>query len=41
MRCNQQSRTQGLPPGAPAYPDLEVLYTVLSNDYPVSVPSAR
>jgi sulfur-oxidizing protein SoxA len=41
MRCNLQSRTKALPPGDPAYTDLEVFYTVLSNDYPVSVPSAR
>jgi len=41
MRCNMQARTKALPPGAPAYTDLEVFYTVLSNDYPVSVPSAR
>lgn len=41
MRCNQQARTKALPPGNPAYTDLEVFYTVLSNDYPVSVPSAR
>lgn len=41
MRCNQQARTKTLQPGDPAYTDLEVFYTVLSNDYPVSVPSAR
>ena len=41
MRCNLQARTKALPPGNPAYTDLEVFYTVLSNDYPVSVPSAR
>lgn len=41
MRCNLQARTKGLQPGDPAYRDLEVFYTVLSNDYPVSVPSAR
>lgn len=41
MRCNMQARTKALPPGDPAYTDLEVFYTVLSNDYPVSVPSAR
>jgi len=41
MRCNMQARTKALPPGNPAYTDLEVFYTVLSNDYPVSVPSAR
>lgn len=41
MRCNQQARTKALPPGNPAYTDLEVFYTVLSNNYPVSVPSAR
>lgn len=41
MRCNMQARTKPLPPGDPAYTDLEVFYTVLSNDYPVSVPSTR
>lgn len=41
MRCHLQARTKGLPPGNPAYTDLEVFYTVLSNGYPVSVPSAR
>jgi sulfur-oxidizing protein SoxA len=34
-------RTQPLRPGDPAYVDLEVFMTVLSNGYPVSVPSAR
>lgn len=41
MRCNLQARTKGLPPGNPDYTDLEVFYTVLSNGYPISVPSAR
>jgi sulfur-oxidizing protein SoxA len=40
-RCHGQMRTQGLKPGDPAYADLEVFVTVLSNGYPVSVPSAR
>ena len=40
-RCHGQIRTQGLKPGDPAYADLEVFVTVLSNGYPVSVPSAR
>ena len=40
-RCHGQMRTQGLKPGDPAYVDLEVFVTVLSNGYPVSVPSAR
>ncbi len=40
-RCHGQMRTQQLPPGDPAYTDLEVFMTVLSNGYPVSVPSAR
>jgi len=40
-RCHGQMRTQELPPGDPAYTDLEVFMTVLSNGYPVSVPSAR
>lgn len=40
-RCHGQMRTQPLKPGDPAYTDLEVFMTVLSNGYPVSVPSAR
>ena len=40
-RCHGQMRTQGAKPGDPAYADLEVFVTVLSNGYPVSVPSAR
>ncbi|MFO1299643.1 MAG: sulfur oxidation c-type cytochrome SoxA [Burkholderiaceae bacterium] len=40
-RCHGQMRTQALAPGDPAYVDLEVFMTVLSNGYPVSVPSAR
>lgn len=40
-RCHGQMRTQPLKPGDPAYADLEVFVTVLSNGYPVSVPSAR
>lgn len=40
-RCHGQMRTRPLPPGDPAYTDLEVFMTVLSNGYPVSVPSAR
>ena len=40
-RCLGQMRTTQLKPGDPAYVDLEVFMTVLSNDYPVSVPSAR
>lgn len=40
-RCHNQMRTQPLKPGDPAYADLEVFMTVLSNGYPVSVPSAR
>lgn len=40
-RCLGQMRTVQLKPGDPAYVDLEVFMTVLSNDYPVSVPSAR
>lgn len=40
-RCHGQMRTQSLKPGDPAYADLEVFMTVLSNGYPVSVPSAR
>lgn len=40
-RCHSQMRTQPLKPGDPVYADLEVFMTVLSNGYPVSVPSAR
>ena len=40
-RCHSQMRTLQLKPGDPAYVDLEVFMTVLSNGYPVSVPSAR
>lgn len=40
-RCHGQMRTVQLKPGDPAYTDLEVFMTVLSNGYPVSVPSAR
>ncbi|MEZ5618132.1 MAG: sulfur oxidation c-type cytochrome SoxA [Rhodocyclaceae bacterium] len=40
-RCHNQMRTHKLKPGDPAYTDLEVFMTVLSNGYPVSVPSAR
>lgn len=40
-RCHGQMRTRQLAPGDPAYTDLEVFMSVLSNGYPVSVPSAR
>jgi sulfur-oxidizing protein SoxA len=40
-RCLGQMRTVQLKPGDPAFMDLEVFMTVLSNGYPVSVPSAR
>lgn len=40
-RCLSQMRAVQLKPGDPAYMDLEVFMTVLSNGYPVSVPSAR
>lgn len=40
-RCLGQMRTVQLKPGDPAFVDLEVFMTVLSNGYPVSVPSAR
>jgi sulfur-oxidizing protein SoxA len=40
-RCHNQMRTQPLKPGDPAYTDLEVFMTVLTNGYPISVPSAR
>ena len=41
MRCLKQMRAKPLPPGDPAYVDLEVFYTALSNGYPVKVPSIR
>lgn len=40
-RCLNQMRAEPLKPGDPAYVDLEVFLSVLSNGYPVSVPSAR
>ncbi len=40
-RCLGQMRTAQIKPGDPAFVDLEVFMTVLSNGYPVSVPSAR
>ncbi len=40
-RCLNQMRAQPLKPGDPAYVDLEVFYTVLSNGYPITVPSIR
>ncbi|MDP2852113.1 MAG: sulfur oxidation c-type cytochrome SoxA, partial [Gallionella sp.] len=40
-RCLGQMRTVQVKPGDPAFMDLEVFMTVLSNGYPVSVPSAR
>lgn len=40
-RCLGQMRTAQIKPGDPAFMDLEVFMTVLSNGYPVSVPSAR
>lgn len=40
-RCLNQMRVALLKPGDPVFTDLEVFYTVLSNGYPVSVPSAR
>jgi sulfur-oxidizing protein SoxA len=39
--CNLDSRTQPLLPGSPAYTDLEVFLTALSNGYPIAVPSER
>lgn len=39
--CLRQMRAAQLKPGDPVFADLEVFYTVLSNGYPVSVPSAR
>lgn len=40
-RCLKQMRAQPLPEGDPVYVDLEIFYTVLSNGYPLSVPSMR
>jgi sulfur-oxidizing protein SoxA len=40
-RCLIQMRVLPLKPGDPAYVDLEVFYTVLSNGYPIAVPSVR
>lgn len=40
-RCHGQMRTMALKPGDAVYTDLEVFMTVLSNGYPVSLPSAR
>lgn len=41
IRCQGQMRSMPSKPGDPIYTDLEVFMTVLSNGYPVSVPSAR
>jgi sulfur-oxidizing protein SoxA len=41
MRCLKQMRAKPLPPGDPAYVDLEVFYTALSNGHPIQVPSIR
>lgn len=41
MRCLKQMRAKPLPPGDPAYVDLEVFYTAISNGYPIKVPSIR
>lgn len=41
MRCQTQMRAVPAKPGDPVYFDLEVFMTVMSNGYPVSVPSAR
>lgn len=41
IRCQGQMRSAAHKPGDPVYVDLEVFMTVLSNGYPVSVPSAR
>jgi sulfur-oxidizing protein SoxA len=41
MRCLKQMRSKPLPPGDPAYVDLEVFYTALSNGHPIHVPSIR
>lgn len=39
--CNRNAGAQPLRPGSPAYTDIEVFLTALSNGYPVDVPSAR
>jgi sulfur-oxidizing protein SoxA len=39
--CNRNAGTQPLRPGSPAYTDIEVFLTALSNGYPVDVPSSR
>jgi len=39
--CNWVVRTARLKPGSQAYTDLEVFISVLSNGYPISVPSLR
>lgn len=41
MRCLKQMRAKPLKPGDPAYVDLEVFYTAISNGYPIKVPSIR
>lgn len=41
MRCQKMMRAKPTPPGDPAYVDLEVFYTTLSNGYPIKVPSIR
>jgi len=41
IECNVDVRTQPLRPGSPAYTDLEVFMTALSNVYPIAVPSER
>lgn len=39
--CLKQMRAVQLKPGDPVFVDLEIFMTVLSNGYPISVPSAR
>ena len=41
MRCLKLQRSKPLPLGHPAYIDLEIFYTNLSNGYPIKVPSLR
>ncbi|HRH79678.1 MAG TPA: sulfur oxidation c-type cytochrome SoxA [Thiobacillaceae bacterium] len=41
MECNLDTGTQPLLPGSPAYTDLEVFLSALSNGYAVTVPSER
>lgn len=41
MRCLKLQRSKPLPLGHPAYTDLEIFYTSLSNGHPIKIPSIR